>query len=703
MRGSLLAAVLITVPLILSVPATRAQESKPVYPGLAMAEAYFQRRVANIEKACLDGIKTREDWEKRRPELRRQFFEMLGLWPLPERTDLHATVTGRVEAERFTVEKVVFQSRPGLYVTGNLYLPKKAKALPAVLYVCGHGNVVRDGVSFGSKVYYQHHPTWFAENGYVCLVLDTLELGEIPGDHHGTSRRGMWWWQSAGYTPAGVECWNAMRALDYLESRPEVDRQRLGVTGRSGGGATSWWVAAADDRVQCIIPVAGIGDLRAHLLAGEMAPYLRGGVIGGHCDCMYMVNTYQWDFPLVAALCAPRPLLLGNSDTDSIFPVSGYRRLAEKVRPIYDLYGAGERFALLETAGPHKDTPELRLGAFRWLNRWLKNDAGPVVETVRDPFTPQQLRVLDRIPSPVQNPQIHEQFVAASRIEPPASLAAWEKKAGQLRTQLASLVFAGWPRQPLAPTPSVVADVRLEGVRLRCLQFASEDDISLKIWVATADGATPKEIIVTPVEESGWQDWLMEWGPMFSTAFPGIKMPSRNAARFNQLRGTLRHENVAWAILPVRGVGPSRWADDGSKEDVLMRRRFALIGQTLDGQRIWDLRQAVASLAGLPDLVKVPVALQGTGNMSVLALHAALDHPGVARISMWNPPTSYKSGPALLNVLRFMDLPQAAALALPRRVDLHVATESDAMAWTFPRQVNDLLGKKSLTIHVSGD
>src|SRR5262249_9941767 len=157
---------------------------------------------------------------------RRQFLEMMGLWPLPARTDLRAKITGKVETDHFTVEKLHFQSSPGLYVTGNLYLPKKAKQpAPAVLYVCGHASTVIDGVSFGHHVNYQHHPAWFAENGYVCLIIDTLQLGESQGVHHGTHggskghHMSMWWWQSLGYTPAGIECWNAMRALDYLESR----------------------------------------------------------------------------------------------------------------------------------------------------------------------------------------------------------------------------------------------------------------------------------------------------------------------------------------------------------------------------------------------------------------------------------------------------------------------------------------------------
>jgi hypothetical protein len=111
-----------------------------------------------------------------------------------------------------------------------------------MLYVCGHGNVVKDGVSYGSKVHYQHHPAWYAEHGYVSLIIDTLQLSEIPGLHHGTHREKMWWWHTLGYTPAGVECWNAMRALDYLETRPEVDANASAspvdrAAGRTRGGS----------------------------------------------------------------------------------------------------------------------------------------------------------------------------------------------------------------------------------------------------------------------------------------------------------------------------------------------------------------------------------------------------------------------------------------------------------------------------------
>src|SRR5437588_12937712 len=150
-------------------------------------------------------------------------------------------------------------------------------------------------------------------------MLGTLQLGVIPGFHHGTygirERQPVetrWWWHSAGYTPAGVECWNGVRAIDYLLSRDDVDPERIGVTGISGGGAATFWIAAADDRVKVAVPVSGMSDLES---------YVKNKVVNGHCDCMFLYNTYQWDWATIAALVAPRPMLVANSDNDSILPV----------------------------------------------------------------------------------------------------------------------------------------------------------------------------------------------------------------------------------------------------------------------------------------------------------------------------------------------------------------------------------------------
>ena len=154
----------------------------------------------------------------------------------------------------------------------------------------------------------------------------------------------MWWWNSRGYTPAGVEAWNGIRAIDLLESLDFVDKYRIGVTGRSGGGAYSWWIATLDERVKAAAPVAGITDLQNHVV---------DGVVEGHCDCMFQVNTYRWDFAQVAALVAPRPLLILNTDRDGIFPIDGVTRLHAKVARIYELHGKPQNLGLAITPGGH--------------------------------------------------------------------------------------------------------------------------------------------------------------------------------------------------------------------------------------------------------------------------------------------------------------------------------------------------------------
>ncbi|MFO0851898.1 MAG: prolyl oligopeptidase family serine peptidase [Gemmataceae bacterium] len=649
---------------LLVMPAALGQ---PKPPGEKLIADYFRTQVKQIADRSLADLSTREAWEAKRPELRRQFLDMMGLWPLPARTPLNARITGTVTGQGFVVEKLVFESRPGLYVTANLYKPVKAEGKrPAVLYVCGHGNVEQDGVSFGSKVKYQYHPAWFAAHGYVCLVLDTLQLSEIPGIHHGTYRLGLWWWQSRGYTPGGVELWNAMRALDYLETRPEVDAGKIGLTGRSGGGATSWWLAAADDRVKAVAPVAGIADLWAHVCEGQ-TDRLRGGVIAGHCDCMFMVNTYRWDFAQVAALVAPRPLLLGNSDADDIFPVAGYRRLADKVRKVYALYGADEQFQLLETKGPHVDTPELRTGINKWMNRWLKGDTTTAVSDDLPPaLTPQQLKVLDATPAGQKNTTIHETFVPQAQPDTiPATGAAewWAKRRAELLGELKAKTFAGWPADPGPPSVRL-SDTTASG-RSRTVIFASEPGVELPLGVRTAPGGRPRRLLLHVAGGS-----------------VSDRPPAPTA-------------DTAVATVAVRGVGLTRWADPDSPADIHIRRRFALIGQTLDGQRLWDVRRAVQALGAMPETKGLPITLHGEGTAAGIALYAGLFEPSVAGFELVGLPKSHRDGPALLNVLKVLDLPQAVALAAPRPVTLRAVNKAD---WEWPLRLQSAAGGKWLTV-----
>src|SRR5207244_2059495 len=148
------------------------------------------------------------------------------------------------------------------------------------------------------------------------------------------------------------------------------------------------------------------------------------------------------------------------------------------------------KFALLETAGPHKDTPELRRGAFRWMNRWLKGDTGDVTEKEPVRFTPHQLKVFDRIPDDAANAAIHETFIRPAEPElprvPEVARQWWSGQRQEWLHALRERVFRGWPQAPPGLNARLAADVVQDGVRLRAFDFASEEEIELRLWLLTA-------------------------------------------------------------------------------------------------------------------------------------------------------------------------------------------------------------------------
>jgi dienelactone hydrolase len=675
-------------------------QTAPAEPDLSrgdrMLADYFRGETARLSERCLADLNTLEDWTTRRGLYRQQLLEMLGLAPLPEKTDLKPLVTGKVETDSFAVEKLCFQSLPGLYVTADFYRPKSlAQPVPAILYVCGHGPVVKNGVSYGNKVSYQHHGAWFAQNGYVCLVIDTVQLGEIQGIHHGTYREGMWWWNARGYTPAGVEAWNGIRALDYLCTRPEVDTNRFGVTGRSGGGAYSWTIAALDERIKVAAPVAGITDLQNHVV---------DGVVEGHCDCMFFVNTYRWDYPQLAAMIAPRPLLIGNSDKDSIFPLDGVVRLHNKVRHIFELYGARTNLGLLITEGPHKDTQDLQLPVFRWFNRFLKGQDPLIEAAAKKSFEPEDLKVLREIPADQKNTSIHETFVPAARPpDLPASKADWAKQRNEWLARLPGKCFAGWPEKPGPLELRQVFSAEHGGVDLTAYEFTSERSVRLRLFSARHPHLKkPERVVLVLLNGEAWQQWIAGMRHAFSNELfphePKEQEPFKtDQDQFEKISRLLAANNSAFVYVVPRGIGPTAWSGDARKQ-VQIRRRFMLLGQTLDGMRVWDIRRAIEAIRSFRNLQGVPLSLEAAGDLAVDALYASLFEEGLTALDLRQLPASHRTGPDYLNVLRVLDIPQAVAMAAERS---HIRlSETDSHGWDYPLAVAQRLGwnKKQLVI-----
>ncbi|MDT8303475.1 MAG: alpha/beta hydrolase family protein [Sedimentisphaerales bacterium] len=646
---------------------------------------YFRAQTKQLSERCLRDIKTLEDWENKRLIYRKQLFEMLSLDPLPKKTDLKPVITGTIEHDEFTVENIHFQSMPGLYVTANLYIPKDIeKPVPAILYVCGHGPTKKNNISYGTKVSYQRHAAWFARHGYVCLIIDTLQMGEIEGIHHGTYRYDMWWWNSRGYTSAGAEAWNCIRSLDYLQSRKEVDKDRIGVTGRSGGGAYSWWIAALDERIKAAVPVAGITDLQNHVVDGS---------VEGHCDCMFIVNTYRWDYPLVAALVAPRPLLISNSDKDTIFPLDGVVRLHEKVRDIYRLYGADDKLGLQITEGPHKDTQELRIHAFVWFNRFLKGE-NPLIDKPAVPFfEPEQLKVFDELPADEINTKIQESFVpTAAKPRVPKSAEQWEKMRKKWMRNLRMKSFRGWPRQIQAGPLDIkhVFSVEREGIQLTVYDFTSQPNVPLRLYLTSKTGLNNAEAVTLNVlGEQEWSKWLTGMRIGFENELSDQKLPEPDKNAFKDIQEMLENMNSAVAYISPRGIGPDVWNDDERKQ-VQIRRRFMLLGQTADGMRVWDVRRAIQALRTIESFKEVPVTLTGRDKEAGIALYASLFEPNIHRLFLSHLPETHRNGPIFLNVMRYLDIPQAVAMAAERS-QVRLIQESSS-GWQFPQAVAENLG-----------
>lgn len=645
--------------------------AKPLTRGDETLAAYLRAETSKLAERCLSEIHTLADWEARRTEYRRQLQEMLGLWPMPERTDLKPVITGTLEHEDFTVEKLHFQASPQLYVTANLYLPKKLeRPAPTILYVCGHSRQVKDGVSFGNKTGYQHHGAWFARNGYVCLLIDTLQLGEIEGLHHGTYREGQWWWNSRGYTPAGVEAWFGIRALDYLCSRPEVDAQRIGMTGRSGGGSYTWTVAALDDRVKVAAPVAGITDLQNQVV---------DGAVEGHCDCMFFVNTYRWDFAPVAALVAPRPLLIGNTDKDNIFPLDGVVRLHEQTRRIYQLHGKPDQLGLLITEGPHQDTQDLQVPVFRWFNRFLKGEQPLIEMAAQKFFEPEQLRVFDQLPADAVNTNIQSLFV------PEAKLLATGELYGQRESLLATLrgkSFGGWPAEnaPLDARPAFSA--QREGLKFSAWDFTSQDHVRLRLYLLEPVGNHRASGVVklNVMDNDGWRKWLAGaragFEDQLAEELASANAPQAKAENFARLknlwatpeqapasaRGEPRENYAAQAFFAPRGIGLTAWSGDERKHTQI-RRRFMLLGQTLDGMRVWDIRRAVQMINSVRDSDSARVDMSSSAVMAISAGFASLFEPGARVLPTQELLAPEANQPDYLNILKVMNFAQALELA----------------------------------------
>ncbi len=655
--------------------------------GYDMMISYFTSEVDQIQGKWLDEFQGREDFEKKLPVKRQQYADMIGLWPIPERTDLNPVVTGTIVRDGIEVRKLHFQSLPGLYVTANLYLPEdRNEKLPGVLYLPGHTTIVEDGISYGPKAadHYQTHPIWYAKNGIVSLIIDTLHGSEIQGIHRGTHSHERWWWFNRGYTPAGVQAWNAIRALDYLETLDEVDRERLAVTGLSGGGADSWSLNALDDRPVTVLAAAGITDLQNYIIDQR---------ISNHCDCMFKVNRYRWDIPKIASLGIPRPVLLSNNTEDHHFPLDGVYRTDEQLSRLYHLAGKPENWDILIRKGGHGDRPQ-RPDMYRFIHEKLTGEIldEEAYEAASPLFSREELLVFNgQLPVDERNTRIDEEFIRPAEIPSPAdSRKTWIPMAERWKEQLSEYVFPGWPKEKDALNLIMENEKSLDDLRLRTWDYTSQGPVRLRLWqLDNGTDSQPERIHVRVLNSDDWTEWLQVLQSLKTREDvaeiigPGARStvwPDGDENSLEELGRTLSHDNKTLILVAPRGIGPTNWLSPDDERDPV-RRSFMNIGQTRDGMQIWDVRRAVEAARKITGPGNIPVALEANNTMAGIALYTSL-YEDIEQLNLARLPGSHKEWPILLNIDKVFDLPQALALAAVQSQVRLSETSQDSFEWT---------------------
>ncbi|MCX7006147.1 MAG: acetylxylan esterase [Kiritimatiellaeota bacterium] len=334
-----------------------------------MVQEYFVARVREVEALGQQrraALRSKRDALASVRAVRENIQKCFGPWP--QKSPLNARITGTVERDAYTIEKVIFESRPGLPVTANLYLPRgRSGKLPGVVGACGHSS---NGKAADA---YQSFAQGLARMGYVTLIYDPLGQGERLQytDEKFKARHGV---GVAEHLHAGNQqflvgeffgawrAWDGVRALDYLLTRPEVDPAQIGVTGNSGGGTLSTWLAGVDQRWSMAAPSCFVTTFRRNL-ENELPADTE--------QCPPRALALGLDHADFLAALAPKPVILLTQEKD-FFDTRGTEEAFARLQRLYDLLGARENIALFRGPTVHGYTQENREAMYRWFNRVTK-------------------------------------------------------------------------------------------------------------------------------------------------------------------------------------------------------------------------------------------------------------------------------------------------------------------------------------------
>jgi len=324
---------------------------------LEIAQKQFDKRREIISKAYQNPERINEY----QAHIKSQLNDIISTFP--EKTPLNAKVTGVIKCEDYRIENIVFESRPNLFVTGNLYIPTKGEGpFPAVLEACGHSSNGKAAEK------YQSAAILLAKNGFVALVIDTYSHGERESISHTQIDIGA---MLVGTDLVAYQAWDNLRGIDYLCSRPEVIPQKIGVTGNSGGGTQTMYMMAFDSRVKTVAVSCGL-QTRERMFSWR-------GLADG-CHNFANEGLKMLEYADYFIQFSPKPAIVLAGERDALFDINAVSKTVREAKWFYKELGVLDRLDLFTVDEGHGFQKGLREGAVWWFKKWLKDEPGRVKE-----------------------------------------------------------------------------------------------------------------------------------------------------------------------------------------------------------------------------------------------------------------------------------------------------------------------------------
>ncbi len=538
-------------------------------------------RRAHESLAAIPRARTREQGDAARAGLRRNLEQSLGFRRLPWPPKLAARTVGVVRRDGYQIEKIIYETLPGVRVPAHLYIPDNLKApAPAILFYNGHW-----WADSKTRPDFQAFHINMARLGFVVLTFDAFGQGE-----RGISRRDHRRTEAllAGVSQQGFAVYETQCALEYLLSRKEADPKRIGMSGASGGGYNTWMTAALDERIAVAVPAVGTSEFYEQIHVCRPLDWYRANE---HCHFVPGLIRYANNQELIAMI-APRPLMIVAAHKDQSFPVEGVREVYHYGQELYGSYGVPGKIGYSEDATTsHGYQQKKREAAYGWFLRWLMNkgDGSPFAEppTETAPWDSAELRCFPVGQNDPAGPGFVEAAKRLARGLPPAY------SADAVQEALGSL------------PPLLTQQPRIEKSPVQRLEIPSETGIVVPAFLLRPEGR--ERGVLVAAHDSGKEE--LAGDPLVQAALAG-----------------------GWAVCGAdpRGIGELAISKGGWAAAVSL-----LLGENFVWRQAFDLANVLAYLSASQDFAGKPAGLYGRGHGAALAVTLALAQPQGSRVKWY--------------------------------------------------------------------